>query len=90
MPNYLRIAVAPDDVLNNRVALIFRPASPPVVAIGDALRKRHRFRSVTPGRGIEIHQHRFIAGLESCGIVPIHDTGTGENSAEFIGMKRVR
>ena len=90
MPNYLRIAVAPDDMLNNRVPFVFCPTPTPVVAIGDALRKRHRFRRVTPGRGIEIHQHRFVAGLESPGIVPIHDTGTGENSAEFIGMKRVR
>ena len=90
MPNYLRVAVAPDDVLNDRISLIFRPTSTPVVAIGDALRKRHRFGSVTPSRGIEIHQHCFVAGLESPGIVPVNDTGTGENRAEFIGMKRVR
>ena len=89
MPNHLGISVTPDDMLNYRIPFILCPTSTAVVAVGNALRERHLLWSMAACGCVEIDEYCFVTRLKTTGIFPVHNTGTGEDCAEFVRMNGV-
>ena len=78
MPDHLRVAIGRGDVSDDRVLLVLGPRSAAVVAVDQALRE-----GLSRG-GVKQHQRLVFAGLQACGVVPVHDTGTGPAGAVLI------
>ena len=89
MPDDFRVAVAADDVPQHGILLVLRPGSPAVVAVGDALRKRHRGRGMRPGRGVDGHQDLLPAGLPSGSVRLVDDGRAGVDRAQLVGLDGV-
>lgn len=89
MPDHLGVTVIRPDMADHRVVRVFRPGSSTIIAVRDALGKRFGRVDVSACGRVEGDQWISFALFEPSRILPVDDSGSGEDGSEFVRFQRV-